>query len=148
MAYNKYELWAEIVNDPEAYGYATLVTAEDWQGIADLLNDLTVTHKRKNIALQEVVDVVGKDATNLAFLTALNIQKETRFWKMIDGLASGALEINGKLARIIEDIIPAGALRDDLTALADEDISRATELGWPVVPVGDVMQAINWGGGA
>lgn len=141
-------LWDEINTNPASLSFPTISLANAGS-IATVLNAPTETRNRRNITLQEVWDVIGDPANSAANLTtykALNIQQETRFWNVMNGLARGELEINGRLGNIIQDIIPAGDLRDGLTALATEDVSRAEILNWPPILPGWVALALQYGG--
>jgi len=146
MAYNKYELWAEIHNDPEGRGYAAMMNGEipDYVAIAADLNTAYMVRIRRVFTRENIVDALN---ANIAEFTALNIQKETRLWQLVDDLVAGELPVDGGTKALFETVFPSGDIHAALVALKNETVSRATFLGWPVVTVGDVIQAMNWAGG-
>lgn len=143
--YNEQGVWEEISTDPEEIGYATPLATDDYQGVADLLNLAQFEVRRYDITHAEILLALSTAAC-LAEVAALNIQKETRFNRLVDLLVGGSLPFNGEVADWFKTIFAVET--NCYAALIDlkfKTASRAYVLGWPIVDAAMVQQAAAYG---
>ena len=140
------ELFAEIDTDPNAYGYAPLVAAEQHQAIASILNEvrpeITITDRilTRNEMLESVV------ATEYDVLTDRKVQLWTNLL-IAEAIDTTAGEHANQLRHIWTNT-EGPQTRSNLFTRLDRPGSRAEQLWDPLwnVPNTDVTEAIKGGG--
>jgi hypothetical protein len=109
----------------------------DDQIAADQINALDVTRTRANMTGAEILETA--DPTEYAALTA---DKKAQFLSFTSGNETINPEAGGIAQQIIVDIFGGGsATVTALSALRQETISRADELGFGAVVIGDIQNA-------
>jgi hypothetical protein len=127
-------LYSEITTDPLGKGYASMAKEQ----IAESLNAETRTRNRERMEPTEIINAVV-----LAEWAAVPAGKQQTIWNL---LHMGALNPFGIEATLFVDAF--GANSATIQALAKsrvQAISRAQELGLPVVAVGHIPEAIAYG---
>lgn len=123
-------LKAEIDNDPLARNYAGMT---DDQLVADSLNAVTDTRDRSVIPAHEVFEAMVP--TDMAALTD---EEKGRLRTL---LAMGSVNIQGGNTRsMLGGIFGGTATAANLVALQSESVSRAANLGFPVITEADVAR--------
>jgi hypothetical protein len=143
MAVDPKALWTECMTDPRSYGYAALRTAQDWVGLAEQLNlvragaqgtGAAIVRRRATIQPQELQEAFHtNDFLDQSPLSAVHIYRgmyllslllSARPLRLLD--ATGAnTRVYGNIKRLL---VNSSASETRLDALANENISRATEL--------------------
>lgn len=129
-------LKTEIQTDPVPLGYGAWATTADDARIAGLLND--ATKRSINRTLIPAWEVSGCfDHTEFAALTQLKL------FQLLVLLVGGTLNIlDASVRQIATDIFPAGGpTLIAINALQTQKVSRASELGFGTVQVGEVTTA-------
>ena len=131
-------LKSELETDPLGLGYATInvLDRDVAQADADILNSLTTgrTRNRTSMTGREFKD--NWDTTEFSALT--DVQKDLLY----SMAARDDLNPFGVDATVVQDIFPGGGAT--ITALAAariETVSRAVELGFGVVSIGNIQAA-------
>lgn len=136
MTINYTALKAELLSDPNAYGYAPLIAAGNDVGLAALLNEVRagITIRRRDIAPQELLEAIDvRDFTMPAAIvtptlaaswleSALQIQSGALRLLTDAGVAT---RVKGNLDRLLGN---TQGTQDRLNALAVRTGSRAEQL--------------------
>lgn len=140
MAVDPTALKTEIQTDPKGYGYAVRVTANDWEGLATLLNTARAGEpvRRKDIAPAEIFEVLdmadlpslsgNPTATQLSaerkYLAWLSAIGNLRSIRLLNDDGSNTAALNN-----LQQIAPAGSgSRTRLMAIATRNGSRIETL--------------------
>lgn len=130
-------LWNEINADPLARGYTGMTNVQ----IADSLNTVNRTRQRTTMSSAEIYENI--DTTEFQAKTAA--QKE--YTRDVLGLGQDVqIGPSSKARAVLLAVFGGGS--NTITALAaaaQENISRAIELGLPTVTEGLVIEAKQWG---
>ena len=109
----------------------------DDQLAADQINALDVTRIRANMTGAQIIE-----ATDTAEYAALTDPKKSQFLAFVAGNETINPESGGIAQEILVDIFGGGsATITALSALRQETISRATELDFGLVIIGDIQNA-------
>lgn len=129
-------LKTEVQTDPAGIGYGSWASAADDLRIAGLINDATKrTIARTLVPSWEVAGAF--DATEYAALTQIQL---SRLAPIVSGTVVNAQNVN--IRTILAAIFPQGGpTRTALLALQSQTVSRATELGFAAVLVGELTTA-------
>lgn len=128
-------LKTEIQTDPAGLGYGTWATPADDARIAGLIND--ATKRTINRMLVPSWEIVG--AFNPAEFVALTQLQQAQLTTILSG---GLVNIqNTNVRSIVGGIFPVGPTRTALLALQTQTVSRADELNFGTVQVGELTTA-------
>jgi hypothetical protein len=120
-------LKVEIQSDPNALGYAALVAAKNWSGIADVLNN-PANGQSTSVAYVNAQDL--QNAVVASEYLALN-QQQRDLWQAIITAAQGSVAINSsniKAQALAVYTSSAAATRSNLAALQFKQASRGEVL--------------------
>jgi glutamate dehydrogenase/leucine dehydrogenase len=136
MAVNLAQLKSELQSDPRSYGYAALISAQNWNGVAAALNLIrtganggpAITVRRTDISPQEVLEAIDardfiSNANNLAASYFESVTQSATIRLLDDAGADTRLLANLKRA-----VNNTNQSQDRLQALAVRQGSRAEEL--------------------
>lgn len=123
-------LKTELTEDPLALGYSGMTDQE----VADSLNAVNRQRNRTSMTGSEVINAV--DPTQWAGLA--DAQRQT-VWNVVH---LGTVDPFGVEATLLTDVFGAeSATITALAAMRKQSISRATELGYPVLRPYDIQRA-------
>jgi hypothetical protein len=152
-------LKSELLNDPQTYGYAAMIAAQNWNGVAAALNLLrdgtnggpAITVRKTDISPKEVLEVIDTRDFVAGTPTIASNLAMAWFESVTQGDSMRLINDDGTDTRILGNIhdrlLVAGGQnsRSRLRALANRNGSRAEEL-WgrdTRVTDGDVETALR-----
>lgn len=144
-------LRSEIQNDPAALGYAALVTANNDQGIADLLNDTLESNvgwaKRNDFlswsasSIRSVIEDTAANQADPLRASALVLQS------ICNGGAEGIDFSRTENITLLDAWVAAGKIsateKDALLAFATSNIPRSEKLFGQLITANHVAQAVR-----
>jgi hypothetical protein len=150
-----FKLYQELTTDAPGYGYAPMVAAQDWAGLAALLNTVrdgssgtAIVRRRANIRASEVLEAIDyrdfKDAPNPSLVAWFQSATQLSAIRLLtdDGQNTRALGNIRALISAPADQVYFGSF-GRINQIANEFISRATQLGLGSVQGSDVAEAFR-----
>ena len=129
------QIKSEFTSDPLGLGYAALIAAQDWNGLAILLNASRVgqTINRRHVFAIELVEAIDAAAIN-----ALNVGNRDAIVFLMQAATGGEIDPFNTITRTYFNLF-TGATKTRLDALLTRQGSRAEALWGEDVIITDVQ---------